>query len=500
MLLESLSILPFIILIYFFIIKQIKAYKVMFVNFILTSIIIYFFWNVEFMNIFFSSIKGFLIGFEIFLIIFGAIILFKIIEFKKNLLVIENFFKNITHDKNLQLLLIGFLLVAFFEGIAGFGIPAVICAPILIYLGFKKIPAVVVCLTSDAFTVSFGAFGTPILYGIKEGAINSNTQEVAFLTSFILGILMIFLPFFLLFIYDFLTEKNFSNLKKYFSISFFMGFTFASIYFITASFFSLQLPSVIASIFSLIIFIFFIKKNKIKNKIKIFQAFLPYIFLVFLLIIIRFNFLYLNDLFSKISYTFNPINFILYTFNFTSLGILLFLTSLIFLFSYKLNNKQKKQIILHSINKTKITFLTLIFTLMFVQVLLISNYNNLNILGIPQIIANFFSQFEIFYLFISPLIGAFGAFLSGSVTVSNLIFSQIQYDIALLNTLPLSLVLALQVIGGSIGNLISIQNLIAVSSVVDLHHQEHKLFKINFFIVLGFCFLSSVIAFLIYFL
>ena len=495
---EILAIIPFIFLIYFFIIKEKKAYIVMFFTFLLTLFLVYFFWKINFFNLFLSSIKGFIIGFEIFLIIFGAILLFKIVEVKKNLLIIENFFKNFCNDKYIQLLIIGFFLVAFFEGIAGFGIPAMICAPILIFLGFKKIPSVVVCLTTDAMAVSFGAFGTPILYGIKQGTLNSNIIEVAFFTSFIMGILMIFTPLFLLFIYEFLTEKKFFKLKKYFWLSLFSGFIFASIFFLTG-FLSLQLPSVLASILGLIIFIFILKKNflielktnKTKNFKKIFYAFIPYIFLIIFLIIIRFNFFYIGNFFN-----FFTINIIGYDFSFSSLGFLLLYVGIIFLIIYRFKKNNVKKIFLYSFNKTKFTFLTLIFTLMFVQVLLISNSNNL--LGIPQIIANFFSEFGVIYIFFSSFIGVFGAFLSGSVTVSNLIFSQIQYDISQLNNLNPNLILALQVVGGSIGNLISIQNLVAVSSVVNLHHQEHKLFKINFFIVLGYCFITGIIGFLIW--
>lgn len=63
----------------------------------------------------------------------------------------------------LQALVIGLLLALFLEGAAGFGTPVALVAPLLVGLGFRPIPAVVLALIGHALAVNFGALGTPVL-------------------------------------------------------------------------------------------------------------------------------------------------------------------------------------------------------------------------------------------------------------------------------------------------------------------------------------------------
>jgi lactate permease len=70
--------------------------------------------------------------------------------------------------------------------------------------------------------------------------------------------------------------------------------------------------------------------------------------------------------------------------------------------------------------------------------------------------------------FLAPLLGALGAFFSGSNTVSNLTFAPVQAAIADAIGLDRSTILALQSVGGAMGNMICIHNIVAVGAVVGL--------------------------------
>ena len=60
------------------------------------------------------------------------------------------------------------------------------------------------------------------------------------------------------------------------------------------------------------------------------------------------------------------------------------------------------------------------------------------------------------WVYFSPYLGAIGAFFSGSNTVSNLTFGPIQQQIALDTGLSVTLILALQSVGGAMGNMVCI--------------------------------------------
>ncbi len=70
--------------------------------------------------------------------------------------------------------------------------------------------------------------------------------------------------------------------------------------------------------------------------------------------------------------------------------------------------------------------------------------------------------------FFAPLLGAVGAFFSGSNTVSNLTFAPIQAAIAGTLGLDRATVLALQSAGGAMGNMVCIHNIVAVGAVLGL--------------------------------
>ena len=60
-------------------------------------------------------------------------------------------------------LLVAFFFALFLEGVAGFGTPVALAAPILVGLGFTPVRAVTLALIGHAAGVSFGAVGTPVL-------------------------------------------------------------------------------------------------------------------------------------------------------------------------------------------------------------------------------------------------------------------------------------------------------------------------------------------------
>ncbi|REE02014.1 L-lactate permease [Marinoscillum furvescens DSM 4134] len=74
--------------------------------------------------------------------------------------------------------------------------------------------------------------------------------------------------------------------------------------------------------------------------------------------------------------------------------------------------------------------------------------------------------------FFAPAVGALGAFIAGSNTISNLTFSQFQYTMAMQTGLNPAWVVALQAVGAAAGNMIAIHNVVAASATVGLSGVE----------------------------
>ena len=83
------------------------------------------------------------------------------------------------------------------------------------------------------------------------------------------------------------------------------------------------------------------------------------------------------------------------------------------------------------------------------------------------------------YIFIAPFIGVLGAFISGSNTVSNILFTNLQFDTAAQLGLSTVAVVALQVVGGAIGNITCINNVVAACATVGTTGSEGKIIKTN---------------------
>ena len=79
-------------------------------------------------------------------------------------------------------------------------------------------------------------------------------------------------------------------------------------------------------------------------------------------------------------------------------------------------------------------------------------------------------------IFSAP-IGALGAFIAGSNTISNLTFSLFQFGVGIKTGLSPTLIVALQAIGGAAGNMICIHNIVAASATCGLSGQEGNLIR-----------------------
>jgi len=139
--LTLVSLLPFLVLTYLLLIQKVSAAKTMLAVYALTAGLLYFFWQADLHLLLGASLKGLVIGLELFLIIIGVMLLFFLLKHTGKLDDLERFFKAYSTDERIHVIIIGWFFVSFLEGVAGFGTPAAIAAPLLVVLGVKPLLA-----------------------------------------------------------------------------------------------------------------------------------------------------------------------------------------------------------------------------------------------------------------------------------------------------------------------------------------------------------------------
>ena len=69
----------------------------------------------------------------------------------------------LTADRGLQVLMVGWLLVSFFQGMGGFGVPMAVCAPILVGMGYTPVKSMVIAAMGHNWSVTYGTMAAALM-------------------------------------------------------------------------------------------------------------------------------------------------------------------------------------------------------------------------------------------------------------------------------------------------------------------------------------------------
>ena len=84
--------------------------------------------------------------------------------------------------------------------------------------------------------------------------------------------------------------------------------------------------------------------------------------------------------------------------------------------------------------------------------------------------------------------------MSGSNTVSNMLFASLQYEIAVsLASISPVIILALQNIGGAAGNMICVNNVVAVCATTGVSGCEGRIIRVNLVPCLVYCLVAILV-------
>lgn len=472
----ALSILPLLIFILLLFIRKTTLFKASLITLIIYTIFIIFYWKVFPLALYSSYGKGFFVAFDIFIIIFGAIFFLRILEDLNVIKNISYYLESFSKDYRVKTIIIAWIFSAFLEGTAGFGVPAAVAVPLLVGIGLTPIQSLVAGLLGNSTAGIFGAAGTPIRVGFS-GLNTSLVPETAALFSFVGIIIPIFMLWFI--------TKNRVNRKAEFSealpFAIWSGFLLSLFSFFMVPF-GQEFPSIIGPAITLCAIVLSVKfkiftpKNNIslhnekneelKRTMSMWKSFSPYILLIIFLILGK---ILLGKIGIPIKLGFN------HTFNLFNPGFIFVFSGLIISVIWKVKKNVLKDSFKEAINGVIKPFLVILFMSIVAQ-LIINSGNNFS--GIPAIIKLISNIFETHLLpLFTPFIGAFGAFITGSVTISNIMFGNI------LSTAGMALgfnnysILSICVVGGAIGNMIALADMLTAEAVLREKNREIEIVK-----------------------
>lgn len=121
-------------------------------------------------------------------VIFAALLTYSIAVETKAMDCIKDLLASVSRDRRIQALLIAWGFGGFMESVAGFGTAVAVPAAVLVSLGFAPFCAAVVCLLANTVAVAFGVVGIPVitLAWITDLPVTElSTQIVLQLTAFV---------------------------------------------------------------------------------------------------------------------------------------------------------------------------------------------------------------------------------------------------------------------------------------------------------------------------
>lgn len=460
-----------------------------------------------------SGLYGFLNGlFPIGWIVFNAVLLYNISVESGSFNVVRDSIERVTSDRRLQALLIGFCFGTFLEGAAGFGAPVAITAGMLVGLGFEKLYAAGICLIANTAPVAFGGIGIAVITAGHLSNIDPNV--ISRMIAHQLPIIAFIMPLWLV-----LVVSGWKGAKGVWPAILVTGASYAITMFLTASYLGPTLPDVLSAIVSITCLIGLLQvwqpkevwrfpkegphkisvMRKIKlSKLELLRAWTPFILLI--VFIGNWGITGIAKMLNKLTWQIpfgnlhsgivsNNHNLTInYSFAWLSAaGTAILFATILTVVLLKVEWKVFLQVTVETFREL---FKPLVTIGSIVGFAYVANYS-----GMSVAIGNALTITGKFFPFLSPLLGWFGVFITGSDTSSNALFSNIQSQTA--QSLGISPVLSVasNSSGGVAAKMISPQSIAVATASAKLSGQEGALFRFTLLHSLGLIFIICVIAY-----
>ncbi len=522
-----LAAIPLLLAFFLMVLRNVSASKSVGVSFLLTVLLMHFVWQVSTLDTAAYTVYGVLKAVDLLLIVAGAIFLQNTLKKAGLMDVIRSGFQTISPDPRIQAIIIGYLFGAFIEGSAGFGTPAALAAPLLVGLGFPAVPACVVSLISNSTPVPFAAAGTPTLTTISNMADQLTasgvgqewfTREVTHKVCVYLGVGGLVVPILLVAVLVLCFGEREQRLRRILEMvpfSLLAALTFLVPYYLLGTFLGPEFTSIVGAIAGMFLtvlaarFHILVPKHRWRFRTdaatpqtdlgtppttgQFLLAWTPYLAIAVLLFVTRVDVFGLKDILKGI---YIPIHNILgvdglnldfqwaYNPGIFPFGVVALVTALV----RRVPGRETAQVARDTGRQLANLTVALIAGVAMVQLMMHSGENGSGLDSmlsqISQLMVNLVGAA---FPYMSPVIGIFGAFVSGSCTVSSTLFGPLQYETAELLGLSTTTIVALQLTGGALGNMICINNVVAVTSTTNAPGNEGRIIRTNLLPCLVYC-------------
>lgn len=539
------SLTPILSIFILLVLLRLPAMVAMPIGFAATALTGWMFWGIAPLHIAAASIEGLFAAASILWIILGAILLLKTLAMSGALDSIRHGFMAISPDRRVQVIVVAWLFGAFLEGAAGFGTPAILCAPLLMALGFPALPAVVLALVANSTPVSFGAVGTPILIGMQLGLETGAApapvvaEHIAsplpdFLQSVAVQALAmeltigVFVPLLLCV----LMTRFFGSAKSWWAgleiwrFAMFVGLAFLLPALAVAKFLGSEFPSMIGGLVGLAVAIAAVRRGFLQpatpwddfdpvwasplldacpstpdaKAMALWRAWLPYVGIALLLILSRLNDLPFKawlkgvviswegilgtEISAAIEWLYLP-------------GTIFICVAALAMWLYGMNHRSISTVAGQTLRAVLPSVVALCFAVPMVRVFIHSGVNNTGLESMPIELATMaVATFGDLWPLAAPMVGCWGAFISGSATFSNMMFSLLQFSAAVEADLQPRIVLAAQLLGANAGNMVSVMNVVAVATIAQLTGKEGQIIRFTLVPMLCLCLMAGITALL----
>ena len=499
-----------------------------------------FYWQVNPWQVAAASLNGITVTVSLLYIIFGAILLLNTMVESGGLSTIRRGFMEITPDRRVQAIIVAWLFGSFIEGSAGFGTPAAVCVPLLVGLGFPAKAAVICGMLIQCTPVSFGAVGTPILVGVKGGL--GGTEAVSeYANSLGLSDWVVLLPVIghrvailhavigslvPLIMVSLLTRlfgenRSWREGVRLWKFAIFAGLAMTIPYVVISSprVLGPEFPSLLGALVGLALVIpaakrgFLLPSDDVwdfpskeswekswqgktemhledrSRALSLSRAWAPYGVIAVLLVMTRLPSLPFGDWLKGIQFPMDPEQWTGVfgtTVSIKSISFL-YLPGTVFILSsvlaFRLHHMSGRSIIAAFGRSGKMLVgasAALIFSVPMVQVFIHSDGGASGLDSMPNYLAGVVADItgSVWPAFAS-LIGGVGAFVAGSNTISNMMFSQFQFSVAQQIAVDPLWVVALQAVGGAAGNVICVHNVVSACAVVGFIGREGEVIRVT---------------------
>ena len=530
---------------------RLPASRAMPVSYLVAAGLALFVWQVPGVQVAAASIKGLSLTLRLLFIIFGAILLLNTLKHSGALAVIRNGFTNISADRRVQVIIIAWLFGAFIEGAAGFGTPAAVTVPLMVGLGFPAMAAVVAGMIIQSTPVSFGAVGTPILVGVNKGLAGDESVQTAvremgfgqwdgflafvgFKVALVHAIVGTLIPLLLVVSMTRFFGKN-KSAREGLAVAPFALFASVALtvpYVLVARFLGPEFPSLLGALIGLAIVVPVARRGWLvpkgepwefppraeweagwmggveidlklgqagePPKIGVFAAWLPYLLLAGLLVLTRLEALPLKAWLRSIQFKWDVFGTGIFV-DETPLyvpGTVFIVVSLIAVALHRMNGSGVGAAWGESLKTTAKASVALVFTVPMVQVFLNTDGGLAGYEKMPIALANGVAALAGgAYPLLAPALGGFGAFVAGSNTISNMMFSLFQFDVGVKIGVDPTWMVALQAVGGAAGNVICVHNVVAASAVVGMTGREGDVIRKTLLVFVYYALAAGMIGF-----